>query len=52
MTTQPTDTTGKPATHDGAYRGRRLSWREFYRMRPDLRPENDDFEKSEKREAA
>lgn len=27
---------------DGAYRGRRISWREFYRMRPDLKPNNDD----------
>jgi hypothetical protein len=40
-TTNPTDATGKPATLDGAYRGRRLSWAEFYRERPDLRPVND-----------
>lgn len=30
------------AMNDGAYRGRRISWAEFYRQRPDLRPANDD----------
>lgn len=39
--TEPTEPTGKPAAFDGAYRGRRLSWAELYRMRPDLRPDND-----------
>ncbi len=24
------------------YRGRRMSWAEFYRLRPDRRPANDD----------
>lgn len=42
--TEPTDTTGKAAAFDGAYRGRRLSWKEFYRLRPDLRPENDNLQ--------
>lgn len=28
----------QPHTH----RGRRISWQEFYRQRPDLRPANDD----------
>lgn len=35
------DATGKTACHDGAYRGRRLSWEEYYNLRPDLRPAND-----------
>ena len=26
---------------DRPYRGRRISWEEFYRCRPDLRPAND-----------
>jgi len=51
MTTEPTDLTGQPAKHDGAYRGRRLSWEAFYRERPDLRPDND-LEKSADRKAA
>jgi hypothetical protein len=46
------DITGRPATFDGAYRGRRISWAEFYKQRPDLRPDNDDLEKSEKPKAA
>jgi len=29
------------AMNDGAFRGRRISWAEFYRQRPDLKPEND-----------
>lgn len=29
-------TTATEAKHDGAYRGRRLSWREFFALRPDL----------------
>lgn len=41
ITTAPLDATGRPAVHDGAFRGRRLSWAEFYRLRPDLRPDND-----------
>jgi hypothetical protein len=40
-TTETNDTTGQPATFDGAYRGRRISWREFWKQRPDLRPDND-----------
>jgi hypothetical protein len=47
MENHPTDVTGKPAAFDGAFRGRRLSWKEFYQMRPDLRPANDNSEKSE-----
>ncbi|CAH2408002.1 hypothetical protein MES4922_90009 [Mesorhizobium ventifaucium] len=34
-------TAAATARHDGAYRGRRMSWAEFYRERPDLRPAND-----------
>ncbi len=48
-TIEPTD---KPAAFDGAFRGRRLSWKEFYKQRPDLRPDNDDREEPAKREAA
>jgi hypothetical protein len=33
-----TTTDAQPHTH----RGRRISWQEFYRQRPDLRPANDD----------
>ncbi len=40
-TDNPIDATGRPARHDGAYRGKRLSWTELYRQRPDLRPAND-----------
>jgi hypothetical protein len=40
---EPRDITGRPAKHDGAHRGRRISWQEFYRQRPDLRPANDDI---------
>jgi len=29
------------ARFDGAYRGRRITWAEFYRLRPDLQPAND-----------
>ncbi|YBV97099.1 hypothetical protein M1D80_09445 [Phyllobacteriaceae bacterium JZ32] len=32
---------------DGAYRGRRLSWAEFWKLRPDRRPDNDNDEKQE-----
>jgi hypothetical protein len=41
MPEEPKDLTGRPAVHDGAFRGRRLSWREFYALRPDLQPAND-----------
>ncbi|RWM26901.1 hypothetical protein [Mesorhizobium sp.] len=34
-------TAAATAKHDGAYRGRRLSWQEFYALRPDLKPAND-----------
>lgn len=40
-TDAPLDATGRPARHDGAHRGKRLSWADFYRQRPDLRPDND-----------
>lgn len=33
------------------YRGRRLSWAEFYQLRPDLKPANDNHSKG-KTEAA
>jgi hypothetical protein len=33
--------TADAARFDGAYRGRRVSWKEFYELRPDLRPAND-----------
>jgi hypothetical protein len=52
LTEELKDTTSHPATFDGAYRGRRISWAEFYKQRPDLRPDNDDFEKLVNREAA
>lgn len=29
------------ARHDGAYRGRRITWAEFYKLRPDLKADND-----------
>ncbi len=29
---------------DGAFRGRRITWAEFYRHRPDLKPGNDNAE--------
>lgn len=32
---------------DRPYRGRRLTWGEFYRIRPDLRPANDNVAKAE-----
>lgn len=32
------------STHDGAYRGRRISWAEFYKLFPDRRPVNDNKE--------
>ncbi|WP_315924847.1 hypothetical protein [Mesorhizobium sp. SP-1A] len=39
-TAEPTDLTGQPAKHNGALRGRRISWAELYRERPDLKPDN------------
>jgi hypothetical protein len=38
-----TRTTGRDDIADSArpYRGRRMLWREFYALRPDLRPAND-----------
>lgn len=35
-------TTETDSKHDGAIRGKRISWAEFYRQRPDLKPDNDD----------
>lgn len=32
---------------DRPRRGRRISWREFYKLRPDLKPQNDNSNKSE-----
>lgn len=37
----PKDLTGRPAKHDGAVRGKRISWAELWKDRPDLRPAND-----------
>ncbi|MFI3904723.1 hypothetical protein [Ochrobactrum sp. S1502_03] len=34
-------TTETDSKHDGAIRGKRISWAEFYRQRPDLKPGND-----------
>ena len=35
-------TSREPASESARpFRGRRLSWAEFYRERPDLRPDND-----------
>ncbi|MEI5680652.1 hypothetical protein AAAK29_19295 [Mesorhizobium sp. CCNWLW179-1] len=42
--------TNDDARYDGAFRGRRLSWQEFYALRPDLRPANDN-EKRERKDA-
>lgn len=36
-----TPTEAANAKFDGAFRGRRLSWSELYRLRPDLKPDND-----------
>lgn len=41
MTLLDTPAEAAKAKFDGAYRGRRLSLREFYSIRPDLRPAND-----------
>lgn len=38
-------TAAATARHDGAYHGRRLSWKEFYSLRPDLKPANDNNQK-------
>ena len=35
------------ARHDGAYRGRRITWAEFYRLRPDLKPANENIKQKE-----
>lgn len=37
-------TTETDSKHDGAIRGKRISWAEFYRHRPDLKPGNDNAE--------
>jgi hypothetical protein len=36
-----TDTTTTNDTQPITHRGRRISWAEFYRQRPDLRPDTD-----------
>lgn len=41
-----------PSDTDKPYRGRRLSWREFYAMRPDLRPDNDNDDVREAEQSA
>ncbi len=40
-TTEPTDLTDRPVAEPKPRLGRRISWAEFYRERPDLRPDND-----------
>jgi|EndMetStandDraft_9_1072997.scaffolds.fasta_scaffold361248_1 hypothetical protein len=42
----PARSTSSTAVSDctRAYRGRRLSWQEFYAQRPDLKPANDNLE--------
>lgn len=42
-TTKTVRSTGRDSVGDSTkpFRGRRISWREFYSLRPDLRPEND-----------
>jgi hypothetical protein len=51
--TLPLDTFARTTSRDPAsdsakpYRGRRLSWAEFFRERPDLRPDNDNDAKVE-----
>ncbi|TCQ79533.1 hypothetical protein EDF68_104115 [Ochrobactrum sp. BH3] len=35
-------TTESDSKLDGAIRGKRIAWAEFYRQRPDLKPDNDD----------
>ncbi|TGQ94621.1 hypothetical protein EN851_03435 [Mesorhizobium sp. M8A.F.Ca.ET.208.01.1.1] len=37
-----TPTDAAIAKFDGAVRGRPISWEAFYKIRPDLRPANDD----------
>ena len=39
------------STQTGAFRGRRLSWDAFYRLRPDLKPAANDND-AERKEAA
>lgn len=41
------DASGRAARHDGAFRGKRISWAEFYAQRPDLRPDNDNRREAE-----
>ncbi len=36
--------------HDGAHRGRRISWEQFYKMFPNRRPANDN--QKDERDAA
>lgn len=40
-----TDATTTDSTLDGAHRGRRMTWAEFYKMRPDRKPANDNQQK-------
>lgn len=42
-----TDLTGQPSTAIRPRLGRRISWAEFYRQRPDLRPDNQNEQKKE-----
>ena len=46
-------TTATPVTESAKpYRGRRLSWSEFYSIRPDLKPANDNRPKESEERAA
>lgn len=44
-TDEPRDMTGRPVTVARPKLGRRISWQELFRQRPDLRPDNDDGRK-------
>ncbi|WP_161939548.1 hypothetical protein [Paramesorhizobium deserti] len=45
MTDSTTDTTTPRL--DGAHRGRRISWTEFYKLFPDLKPSNDNAKREQ-----
>lgn len=45
--TEPRDLTGRPAIATRPRLGRRISWAEFYRQRPDLKPDNQNEQQKE-----
>ncbi|WP_192384118.1 hypothetical protein [Mesorhizobium silamurunense] len=45
-------TAATTARFDGAYRGRRLSWAEFWKIRPDLKQADNDNERPADKAAA